>query len=369
MNRRSFIKGLMALASAPAIGKYVNVFKTEGAREGIEQVASKGVDFFNSVIRKVMDEGTLVNEQDKIKTFTHPERSDVMVDVNMGDGTTSVYFDTDEGSRAMGQIAKTADETTKGRTVEELYEAEEIYGPYGKEEQEGIAGGISNLEKFVKKKYAAGGRVGFRSGKFVKDGIAALAKLAKGKKKQMTDEEITDFADEFGINPTEDYYDFDGTLDSANQILKDQKAYEAGMFTEYKAGRLDPKPGESGRKKFLEKKAEDAEMSGDSRLFTPDEADELASMQNYGGIKNADIPVEMMTEDLLLVKYPGISERLARLIGNDKNLQRKAEAIAAIEQGLALQGAGKSVDETIEILKREPKTKMKSGGLAQILEM
>ena len=153
----------MALASAPAIGKYVNVFKTEGAREGIEQVASKGVDFFNSVIRKVMDEGTLVNEQDKIKTFTHPERSDVMVDVNMGDGTTSVYFDTDEGTRAMGQIGKTADETTKGRTVEELYEAEEIYGPYGKEEQEGIAGGISNLEKFVKKKYAAGGRVGFNN--------------------------------------------------------------------------------------------------------------------------------------------------------------------------------------------------------------
>ena len=47
LNRRSFIKGLIALASAPAIGKYVNVFKTEGAREGIEQVASQGVDFFN----------------------------------------------------------------------------------------------------------------------------------------------------------------------------------------------------------------------------------------------------------------------------------------------------------------------------------
>ena len=88
-----------------------------------------------------------------------------------------IYFDTDEGTRAMGQIGKTADDTTKGRTVEELYEAEEIYGPYGKEEQEGIAGGISNLEKFVKKKYAAGGRVGFISGKFVKDGIAALLKL------------------------------------------------------------------------------------------------------------------------------------------------------------------------------------------------
>jgi len=381
MNRRSFIKGLMALASAPAIGKYVNVFKTEGAREGIEQVASKGVDFFNSVIRKVMDEGTLIREEDKIKTYTHPERSDVMVDVNMGDGTTSVYFDTDEGTRAMGQIGKTTDDTTKGRTVEELYEAEEIYGPYGKEEQEGIAGGISNLEKFVKKKYAAGGRVGFKSGKFVKDGIAALARLAKGKKKQMTDDEIRDFADEFGLDPTEEYYDFDGTLESANQILKDQKAYEAQMFTDYKAGRLDPKPGEPGRKRYLEKKAEEAEMSGDSRLFTPDEADELASMQKYGGPRSdayykkslgevvpddynqlVNLPLEQMTPAVLRAKYPGIPEKLSELIGNDTNLQRKAEAIAAIEQALALKGAGKSADETIAILKGEPETKMADGG-------
>ena len=38
--------------------------------------------------------------------------------------------------------------------------------------------------------------------------------------------------------------------------------------------------------------------------------------RNYGGIENAEVPVEMMTtEDLLMVKYPGISERLAKLIG------------------------------------------------------
>ena len=81
MNRRSFIKGLIALASAPAIGKYVNVFKTEGARKGIENVASQGVDFFNSVIKKVMDEGSLVKEEDRISTFKHPDRPDIVVDV------------------------------------------------------------------------------------------------------------------------------------------------------------------------------------------------------------------------------------------------------------------------------------------------
>ena len=118
---------------------------------------------------------------------------------------------------------------------------------------------------------------------------------------------------------------------------------------------------------------------GKGTLKVADEIDRPASAKlqdefdafnkrNYGGIENAEVPVEMMTADLLLAKYPGISERLARLIGNDTNLQRKAEAIAAIEQGLALQGAGKSVDETIEILKREPNIKMKKGGLAQILD-
>ena len=99
MNRRSFIKGLIALASAPAIGKYVNVFKTEGAREGIEQVASQGVDFFNMVIKKVMDEGTLVKEQDRISTFKHPDRPDITVDVDQTTGSSSVYFDTDEVSQ------------------------------------------------------------------------------------------------------------------------------------------------------------------------------------------------------------------------------------------------------------------------------
>ena len=368
MNRRSFIKGLIALASAPAIGKYVNVFKTEGAREGIEQVASRGVDFFNSVIRKVMDEGTLIREEDRIKTFTHPERSDVMVDVNMGDGTTSVYFDTDEGTRAMGAIGKTADDTTKGRTVEELYEAEEIYGPYGKEEQEGISGGISNLEKFVKKKYAAGGRVGFKSGKFVKDGIAALAKLAKGKKKQMTDDEIRDFADEFGLDPTEEYYDFDGTLESANQILKDQKAYEAQMFTDYKAGRLDPKPGESGRESFLQKKLEEAEMSGDPKLITLEEVNELDALQGGSGpppgfvprgLRN--VPVEMMTARIIKAKYPQIPDELAETVANLPN-DKKVLALADLDQILLLQQSGRSSDEVIEIMKREPETKMADGG-------
>ena len=182
MDRRSFIKGLIALASAPAIGKYVNIFKTEGAREGIKQVAGEGVDFFNMVIKKVMDEGTLVKEQDRISTFKHPDRPDITVDVDQTTGSSSVYFDTDEGTKAVGEIQKTMDETTKGRTVEELFEQEEIYGPMGREAQEGISGGITNLEKFLKGKrgFAAGGRVGmFRGG--VPKGLQAAMRAIMSK--------------------------------------------------------------------------------------------------------------------------------------------------------------------------------------------
>jgi len=254
--------------------------------------------------------------------------------------------------------------------------------------------------------YKTGGRVGFKSGKSVKDGIAALLKLGNKKfgkdtikvaddiepsefskfnerNKVLDDLDIEDYADELGDPET--WYTFGMTVREADELLKSRKAYEAQMFTDYKAGRLDPKPGESGRKRFLEKKAEEAEMSGDSRLFTPDEADELASMQKYGGPKTDDyymkslkteeqvnvdeLPIELLDAEAIMVKYPGITERLARLIGNDTNLQRKAEALSAIDQAMALRGAGKSADETIEILKREPKSKMKKGGLAQILEM
>ena len=79
------------------------------------------------------------------------------------------------------------------------------------------------------------------------EGLGAL----RTRNRQMTDEEIRDFADEFGIDPTEDYYNFDGTLAGAQKILKDSQDETAYMYQQYKAGKLDPQPGERGRKEFL----------------------------------------------------------------------------------------------------------------------
>ena len=312
MDRRSFIKGLIALASAPAIGKYVNIFKTEGAREGIEQVASQGVDFFNSVIKKVMDEGTLVKEQDRISTFKHPDRPDITVDVDQTTGSSSVYFDTDEGTKAVGEIQKTMDETTGGKVVEELFEQEEIYGPTGRDAQEGISGGITNLEKFLKGKrgFAAGGRVGmFRGGvpkglqaamraimsKYGDDAIITADKAPQpakttqeeimdfqtrnpNPKRLLTDDEIRDYEEVLGDT---EYWMMDGTVGEAEEALRQSKEYEADMFREYKAGKLDPEPGEisRGRLQKLQEKLEEMEMTGDKRLMTPDEMEELMFLE------------------------------------------------------------------------------------------
>jgi hypothetical protein len=321
MNRRSFIKGLIALASAPAIGKYVNVFKTEGARKGIENVASQGVDFFNSVIKKVMDEGNLINESDRIQTFKHPDRPDINVEVDLGSGSSSVYFDTDQGTKAGAELVK---DIEVGPGYTELLENEEVYktgagGEVYKDVDEQITGGITNLEKFLKGKkgFAAGGRVGmFRGGipkglqaamraimsKYGDDAITTADKAPQPAKttqeqimdfnarnpnpnRQMTDEEVTEFADEFGLDPSEEYYSWDGTLTDARRILKEDEDYKASMFKEYKAGRLDPEAGSvsQARLSFLRQKEQLAADMGNEYKYrlTEDEIAELDYLEDY----------------------------------------------------------------------------------------
>jgi hypothetical protein len=428
MNRRSFIKGLIALASAPAIGKYVNVFKTEGAREGIEQVASQGVDFFNSVIKKVMDEGTLVNESDRIQTFKHPDRPDITVDVDLGSGSSSVYFDTDQGTKAGAELVK---DIEVGPGYTELLENEEVYkmggDEYYKDVQEEITGGITNLEKFLKGKkgFAAGGRVGmFRGGvpkglqaalraimsKYGDDAITTADKAPQPEKtiqeqimdfnnrtkskvpeydpegraqfekdieeaggmeefldanpirevdykKQMTNEEIKEFADEFGLDPSEEYYNWDGTLADALRLLKESEDETKYMYQQYKAGRLDPKPGEKGREKFLEKKLEEAELSGESKLITRDEVQELEDLR----IAREMAP--QMTERLeLKARYPGITDDLLDSILIDNNPQRKAEVLATLDEAFAMMRKGKGPDEVLRIIKDMNRTKQADGG-------
>ena len=244
--------------------------------------------------------------------------------------------------------------------------------------------------------YKTGGRVGFKSGKSVKDGIAALLKLGNKKfgkdtlktadeiepsefakfnerNKVLDDLDIEDYEGELGDPET--WYTFGMTVREADELVKARKAYQAQMFVDYKAGRLDPKPGEKGRKRFLEKKMEEADIAGDNKLVTLEEIDELNALQGGSGrppgfvprgLRN--VPVEMMTARIIRAKYPQIPDEMVEQIASLPN-DKKALALADLEQAIMLQESGRSSDEIIEIMKREPKTKMKKGGLAQILEM
>ena len=424
MNRRSFIKALGVLAATPALGKYLNVFKSAPVREGIAQGKSMGMDFFNSVIKKVMDEGSEVGQSDRIATFKHPDRADILVEVDKASGDTTVLFEADSGTKSMMQKVNTMDESTKGKNVSELFEAEEVYGPMGREEQEGITGGITNLEEFLnKKKFAMGGRVELAKGGIPRALQAALKALKSkyGKDSIKYLEDTPEYFDNYEISPYFNIdrpekaiardkfknfgkpgkYNEDGTIDydyyaqilndvendfvtggesieKLEKMLKTRLDEQAYMYDQFITGKLDPKKGESGRESFLQKKLDEVESSGDRRLITLDELDELDELKGGPGrppgfterksrVPN-NIPMEMMTARTIKAKYPQASDELIEMIVDLPN-DKKALALADLDQVMFLEESGRSADEIITILKSEPKTKMKKGGLARILEM
>jgi hypothetical protein len=143
------------------------------------------------------------------------------------------------------------------------------------------SGGINNLYT----EFQTGGRVGFKKGSFlINTAIDAAKNLSKKKskkelKRQLTDDEIDDLAADVG--DLDAYLDFDGTVGSAEKIRKQHKEYMDYMYYQYKTGRLDPKPGEmnTSRMQYLRNKREQAEMTDDPKLFSPNERDELDNLE------------------------------------------------------------------------------------------
>jgi len=292
MNRRTFIQGLIGLASMPMLAKYINVFKPPAIREGITQAADntmqKGIEFYEAVIKRVIDEGKVVSESDRTRRYIHPDKPDINVEVNVGTGDTAVYFETDMGSRAGAEITTDIEMPRAGK---ELMESEEVYrmggDEYYKDIDEEITGGVGSLEDWIKMKrgYAAGGRVGmFRGG--MPKGLAAALRAIRSKFgddaiKTVEEEAATlGFQDDpgpvFNINRPEsaitrdkfknfgkpgkfnddgtiDYQYYaenlndaentfvygDETIEELEGMLKEQRDYEAAMFADYKAGKLD----------------------------------------------------------------------------------------------------------------------------------
>ena len=233
---------------------------------------------------------------------------------------------------------------------------------------------------------ADGGRPGFAGGgikflkeminkKFGKDTIKTADKIdqpdsAKFKKefeafeernRLLTDEEYEDFVEEIGDNI--EAYDMPQTIADRDKILKDIADYKAEMFQQYKMGKLDPKPGEPGRKEFLERKLEEAELSGDSRLITSDERDELMMLQTE------ELAPQMTERMQLKIRYPGITDDLIKKIMIDDNPQRKAEVLATLDEAFKMMDKGMSSDEILNTVKNTPRTKNASGGLNYLMGM
>ena len=192
-----------------------------------------------------------------------------------------------------------------------------------KDRMDDIFGDFDGLDDF-----ATGGRVGLKAG-VGKKGLKALAEKlgmkfasdleqpAKSKfrnmfkdfesrnpdlNRQLTDQEYDDFVEELGGEDMLEAYNFDGTIGNAQKILKQQKDYEAQMFQEYKAGRLDPPAGSKkrGRLEFLRKKMEEMEMSGNQKIMTRDEIEELIDLENryeyLDLVEKAEDPAKKMTD-------------------------------------------------------------------------
>jgi len=210
-------------------------------------------------------------------------------------------------------------------------------------------------------------------------------------------------------------YSFDGTVGDGARILKEQENYMEYMYDQYRTGKLDPVAGDKSpaRKKLLQKRFEDMEASGDSRLMTRDEIEELSTFDlgtQMDQMKDIDISQgmidldemnftknaqaakklldnastnkeikkgvgEIMSDtspaaleksieiDNLMLKYEGMDRRLAEQIAYEINPRKKADIIAMVEQTMEMSAKGMSGDDIIQTFKNTPRTKQANGGI------
>jgi hypothetical protein len=109
------------------------------------------------------------------------------------------------------------------------------------------------------------------------------------------------------------------------------------------------------------------EASGDKRLMTVDEIEELSSFDLGSEMDVVKTLAPKMVERLQLKqKYPGITDDLLDKILIDDNVQRKAEVLATIDEAFKMMEKGKSADEILDTMKNVTRTKQADGGITRI---
>jgi len=331
------------------------------------------------------------------------------------DTTKPIVGGTQEGAALKSGIMK-----TMGSRPRQVLSEDEIRQKLLKNNEEGLASMKSKLDDPEKK--AMGGRIGYAGGSKVIQGLLKALQNKFGKKAATTadkapippktlERDMFKTADnrinkkegvfmEDGKTPDYDYYKeiLDDAEDSMGfnvagdetieellrreKEIKDEYDY---MYDQYKTGKLDPEPGSKSqaRLNLLKKRKEEAELTGDYRLFNRDDADELDELeefldQDYKRVKaeQADLEYEKNLkglEDLgasklaerlkLKQKYPGITDDLLDKILIDDNPQRKAEVLGSLDETFKMMEKGMSPDEIIDAFKNQSRTKQADGGI------
>ena len=164
MGRRAFLKMMAAGGAGIAALKsgLINVFKprSQAVQEVVETVVKSDAtgmpEHFMPLVNKIINEGKLVKESDRIQTYKHPTRKDIDLEYELDTGNVGVRFETDQGAKADYYLKKgQPDEMNPSGGGDEFIDGEEVYRfspdgeSYVKDFEEGINTGTTNLDEFV----------------------------------------------------------------------------------------------------------------------------------------------------------------------------------------------------------------------------
>jgi hypothetical protein len=239
-------------------GKHPRDKKAEGGKIGFAQGANKKM-----MIVDLLNKGA---DLDLIKTITEASDEEIMEAVDFfkygGAGVPLPTFD--ESGKMID------DGLYKGRETRPEAKAEggRIGLKFGffKKKPKKIKGESENLRKPIERLEKS--KQLSKKGEFMEDGETPDYEYYA--------ELLNDAEDSRGFN-----IQGDETIEVLEDRLKQLKDEEAYWYGQYKAGKLDPEPGEINRSRltFLKNKSKEAEMSGDKRLITQDELEELDSLE------------------------------------------------------------------------------------------
>jgi hypothetical protein len=302
----------------------------------------------------------------------HPDYIDDVTPYQLNQET---YMNYKPGENIIGKNnkpIKTADEyvedTTYTKKDGEIYQVEDGVTEEVVEEA---------MEEALKPGFNQGGRAGYAAGKgvtsllnlikkkFGKDSITTADKIPTPRatldrdmfkaaddrlndKRMMTADEIEDF--EMEIGDSLEAYDFDGTVGNAKQILKEDKAYEAEMYADYKkaspserrqvinSGKPDRVPEIWENESKIKEAVEDIFPTGDYKYDAQMAAESL--VENNPKVFN-DLLFDDLDQGTQLEIYSAVSEQIGK---NNAKMRQIKKGLSKPEKTLESMKSGKGID-------------------------